>query len=174
MSTNSMGSIGVTSKTAGSFYYALLVNTATYAGAPSTSITDNPFDSSWKFSGAMATNNTFVAGGLTGGTATIANWAPGSTAYVEVVGWSANMGTTWAAAAALISGGNLNLTDLWGNSLVGYLTAGGVGTPPSPGAPVFTTTGIPAGFQLTSVPEPATVALIGLGGLGLAMIRRRK
>jgi hypothetical protein len=130
-------------------------------------------DASWTFSGAYATNTAFEAGGLTGGVAAITAWAPGTTDYVEVVGWSANMGVTWAAVEALIKSGNLTSSDLWGNSAVGYITSGNYGPTPSPSPPLFSATGIPAGFVLSSVPEPTTVALIGLGGLGLAMIRRR-
>jgi hypothetical protein len=53
------------------------------------------------------------------------------------------------------------------NLVLGNYTTGG---PPS-GATDFT--GMPA-LVLTSVPEPATCALMGLGGLSLLLFRRRK
>jgi hypothetical protein len=172
VSTNDgVGDVGGTATAAGSYYYALL--TQTYTGAASSTINANPL-TTWTFSGAMATNSTLRAGGINGGSQAIAGWTPGSTAYVEIVGWSADMGTTWAAAEALISAGNLTAADFWGHSVVGYVVSGGAGTPPGPANTLFTANGISGGFQLTNVPEPTTIALIGIGGLGLAMIRRRK
>ena len=110
-------------------------------------------------------------GGINGGTATIAGWTPGTTEYVEVVGWSASVGTTWAQFLAEFQSGYVS--GLYGWSSVGTVTSGGVGTPASPPAPLFTPNG-PSGIQMGVVPEPATFALIGIGGLGLAMVRRRK
>lgn len=174
MSTNATsigGSIGKTATAASGFYYALLVQT--YTGAAPGTINSNPLQG-WTFSGSYATNSSLLAGGTSGGTATVSGWAPGTTDYVEVVGWSANEGTTWAQVAAEIASGTWQAQGFYGFSAVGYVTSGGVGSPASPPNPLFGGTGI-SGFQmLATVPEPTTVALIGLGGLGLAMFRRRK
>jgi hypothetical protein len=174
ISTNNTGTgaIGKTSTAAGGYYYALL--TQTYTGAASSTISANPL-TGWTFSGAYATNSPVIAGGVNGGTAAIAGWTPGTTEYVEIVGWSANLGSTWAQIEAQDASGIWNTSGYFGNSAVGYIASGGAGTPAGPSNPLFTPTGIPAGFDLVStVPEPTTIALIGIGGLGLAMIRRRK
>jgi hypothetical protein len=178
MSTNSMpspgigGVVGKAGTAANGYYYALL--TQTYTGAASSTINANPL-TGWTFSGAMATNSPAIAGGVAGGTATIAGWTPGTTEYVEVVGWSANLGTTWAQVSSELQSGNWTASGFFGNSVVGDIASGGAGSPAGPSNPLFTPTGIGSGFEMfATVPEPTTVALIGLGGLGLAMIRRRK
>jgi hypothetical protein len=176
VSTNSnFGGFGPTSTVANSYYYALLIQPYT-EGSPVP--TSNPFDPSWSFSGAMATNNTSFAGGINGGIQAIAGWTPGATMYVEVVGWSANMATTFQQFEVMVESGDLNYGDYFGYSVVGRVVSGGLivgGAPPGPANPLFGSTAISSGFVLTSpIPEPTTIALIGLGGLGLAMIRRRK
>ena len=172
---NPGGTFGKTATASGGYYYALL--TQTYTGAASTTIGTNPLNT-WSFA-ATATNSTILAGAVSGGSPAIAGWVPGTTEYVEVVGWSASLGTTWAQVLGELQSGTWSANGYYGTSAVGYIASGGVvtGGQASPAAPLFTPTGIPSGFDLnyvTSVPEPTTVALIGLGGLGLAMIRRRK
>jgi len=172
VSTNNSGTIGKTSTAAGGYYYALL--TQTYTGAASSTISANPLNG-WTFSGAYATNSPVIAGGVNGGTAAIAGWVPGTTEYVEIVGWSSNLGSTWAQISAQAASGDWTASGYYGYSAVGYIASGGAGTPAGPSNPLFTPTGIPGGFDLVAtVPEPTTIALIGIGGLGLAMIRRRK
>jgi len=117
------------------------------------------------------------AGQVTGAlTATAANWANGLTAYDIVVGWSSTEGTTWAQISAAITGNNWanvgpSATSVFGYSLTGQTTSA---TSPANGASVWS--GISGGFvlQQVAVPEPATIALAGLGGLSLLALRRKK
>jgi hypothetical protein len=121
------GGIGKTSLTPNSYYYALL--TQTYTGAASSTISAQPL-TGWTFSGAYATNNSgLFAGGINGGTQAIAGWAPGTIEYVEVVGWSANLGSTWAQIASQLANDNWIAQGFEGNSAVGYVTSGGAGVP---------------------------------------------
>jgi hypothetical protein len=168
------GTIGQTSTTANSYYYALL--TSTYGGAAPTAGLNG-----WSFSGAYATNDSAAGytGSIIGGSISVASWAPGATEYVEVIGWSANEGSTWAQILAEAQSGNWAADGFYGVSSVGFVTSGGlvVSGQGVPAAPIFSPNGVSTGWDLnyvTPVPEPTTVALIGLGGLGLAMIRRRK
>ena len=88
--------------------------------------------------------------------------AAGSTYYYEILVWTASAGSY--AAAQGING------DQYGTTEVASFALGGAGSPPS--TPPSTT-----GFHdltLTLVPEPATCALMGLGGLSLLLFRRRK
>jgi len=175
---------------AGSYYYALLV-------APATQNTISAADGS--FSGwtlAAIGQNTGVAGRLSGnnvdsGTAVQVNGGaytgPGGTADFAVVGWSANIGSDWAAAAAGFRGYGVNgtwtITDstkpggansVWfGVSVV----ANDIVLQPfqSQYNPVFSATGIPnMNLQSVPVPEPTTFALVGLGAAALVIFRRRK
>ena len=161
--------------TANDYYFALL--TQAFTGTTPTS--SNPLTGGWTFSGALANNSTLLAGGV-GNTAdkslVVSGWTPGTEAYVEIVGWSASLGTTWAQIQNELAG-TWATAGYYGVSGIGAVTSGGAGTPATLPAPIFSPTGVSSGFLLngvSAVPEPATVALIGLGGLGLAMIRRRK
>jgi hypothetical protein len=178
ISTNGTAANGTTTgkidATANDYYFALL--TQAYTGnAPAS----NPLTGGWTFSGALANNSTLLAGGI-GNTAdkslVVAGWTPGTEDYVEIVGWSASLGTTWAQIQAEI-GTTWIANGYYGVSGIGAVTSGGAGTPATLPAPIFSPTGVSSGFDLngvSAVPEPTTIALIGLGGLGLAMIRRRK
>jgi hypothetical protein len=95
-----------------------------------------------------------------------------------LVGWSANLGSTWSAALA-----NLNAGSGWtgvaefGESAVGTITPDPVGS--SPGTAVFGNPGINSSTltpldAVTTVPEPTTLALSALGGLSLLAFRRKK
>jgi hypothetical protein len=168
------GTQGKTSITPNGYYYALL--TAAYGGAaPSAS----PLSSSWT---SVATGNNSVSalfpGGIVGGTVTL-GVAAGTDVYVEVVGWSAGLGTTWQTVSTELATGNWAANGYFGVSGLGYVATGNVVVNgiASPATSVWSGTGIPGQtvmYAVSPVPEPATVALIGLGGLGLAMIRRRK
>jgi hypothetical protein len=181
--------IGVTAKTALGFDYAVL--TAAYGGpAPSS----NPLDGAW--TGAILTGNNFTitAGGIAGqggnagaaaagwGAPTAGQYTDGTEKYFMIVGWSSNLGSTWATVSA-------NLASSWatpwganqaffGTSVIGFGFSGG-GPALLPAPSLFNPTagmpgGLTSGFQLMVVPEPTTMALAGLGGLSLLLFRRRK
>jgi hypothetical protein len=180
--------IGVTAKTALGFDYAVL--TAAYGGpVPSSS----PLDGAW--TGAILTGVNFAvtAGGISGqggtGGATAAGWgAPtagqytdGTEKYFMIVGWSSNLGANWGVVSADLASGWATLPGqnaFFGTSVIGYGFSGG-GPLALPAVSLFNTTiGMPgaltSGFQLMVIPEPATMALVGLGGLSLLLFRRRK
>jgi len=163
---------GTASPSLGSWYYALFsANTAvtTYAGNE---------DPAWTLR-QTATNTAAASGGRLSGGQQATALPGGSTVNTIVRGWSANLGTTWAAVLnslnnpGSISGGSYYL----GQSAIGL---NAIFNDPSaaPVNGVFGTTGgalIP-GFvlNLNVVPEPSSMALAGLGAASLLLFRRRK
>jgi len=179
---------GKATTAANGFYYALLVQPDT-----STITAINPLDPNYTLA-AMATNY-LVAGGLSaagaGGTSgqTVANWAAPTGAtyntapnqdYYLLVGWSASLGTTWSAVSAELAANNWAANGVFGVSQLGVGYAGG--GPNSVTPPYIFGTGVNPGglsqgvtlFSVTSAPEPASMALIGLGGASLLLFRRKK
>jgi len=186
------GTSGKTATTASGFDYILLDQVY------SASASANPLDAGWVNSGVTAKNLPAVGGisGL-GGTAgtTAANWgAPTANNYTDstldsylLVGWSSNLGTTWATVSAELASNWSTINGagyFFGESAIGSAySGGGVSSPtlgqvnllagvstPAPG-------GLTSGFTMYSVdaiPEPASMALIGLGSLGLLALRRKK
>jgi hypothetical protein len=107
------------------------------------------------------------AGGYNGTTITITSpvTSIGETFFYELAVWSASAGSDYSTAYALaqITGG-----DQYGTTAPVAIILGG----DSNHFPLNT-----SGFNnltLTLVPEPATCALMGLGGLSLLLFRRRK
>jgi hypothetical protein len=103
------------------------------------------------------------AGYFIGGTRTLnengVQVGPGASATIQVRAWAVASGATWEAATTR------------GASPLLTIATGGTGTPPGPPSLL---TGL-QGFNVVVVPEPSTIALGILGGLGtLLMIRRRK
>jgi hypothetical protein len=187
---------GGTSTTANAFYYELLYNTAgTQQAAPS----DLAGLSAWTDAGLEAVNNTGTAGRLqtlnASVTATVP-WAPGSYDSIILVGWSANLGSTWAIASSNLVNYSANEVGLglayFGVTPSGYITPNAP-TPSAPGATLWGTAANAAGTPIfspntqldslgvivvpeavTFVPEPGTLALAALGGASLLMFRRKK
>jgi hypothetical protein len=141
----------------------------------------------WQDAGLSATNGN-TAGRLqviNGNAAAAVPWAAGTTDSIVLVGWSANLGSTWGAVSnelandtyLAVLAGQLGF---FGVSNTGFIAAGASSIS---GATVFASgpvanTGTPI-FSLNTqlyglaVPEPATMALVGLGGLSLMLFRRR-
>ena len=195
------GTIGPTAQrnTGQTFYYELLI--ANYTGTLPTDL--NVWDGTWKASGLFDTNHLTVAGRIAPGptalnVGTLVGWNayanggstfPNGTNYIMLVGWSANLGTSWLQASNTIANVELNdagyFNNLPGLSFFGESTIGwenpstpsqaGIPTmgagPNAGGQPIV----IAGGMTLDElpVPEPATFALVGLGGLSLLLVRRR-
>jgi hypothetical protein len=179
-----IGAAGGSASVGTGFYYELLYTT--YSGSQAT-IPSLSSLVSWSDAGLSATNQN-TAGRLTpinpNSSATVP-WAAGVTDSIVLVGWSANLGTSWATVAneltnktfaAVLAGQN----GFFGVSTTGYITGS---TAPAPGATLFnnsaTANGLPISGLNTQlyalpVPEPATMALMGLGGLSLLLFRRSR
>jgi hypothetical protein len=103
-----------------------------------------------------------------------ANWAVGVTNEFIIVGWTANLGATWALAEA-------NLASGWFGQTPVSFEASGAAAPGTPSTLWSASLGaqtygnpIAAGLNLAPIPEPTTLALAGLGSLSLLLFRRRK
>jgi hypothetical protein len=188
---------------AGSFYFALFYSTTATtvngnANAFVPTLGDNMLtscvwnDTNWHFAGGTGgqTYNVngiiFTSDGYAANTATAGRVAPvlggteavvgldaGASAHFVVVGWSSNMGTTYGAV------------ENWLATPIGmgpfYLGESAVSAPLVTGdnnlnaTPTILAGAIVPGFTLgvAMIPEPGTLALVGLGGLSLWLSRRR-
>jgi len=139
---------------------------------------------SWLDTGLQASNSN-TAGRLTPINATggaIVPWSAGTTDSIVLVGWSANLGSSWSAVDTLLGSASTFAPNSYlGFSSSGYITT--LATSVSPGSVVFATAATAQGTPIDSlltqlyslpVPEPTTMALAGLGGLAMLLIRRRK
>ena len=178
-------SLTPTSGSAPSAYYNTLLIAAYGGAAPA----DNPTAAGWSQaivanSGAhlgqlLLGNNWTVAGSMVGPMAASYTDLSGTTAssdeYYMLVGWSSNEGITWAAVDTLLTGAGLTPGGFFGYSPVGTALLGPTG---GPGVSMFASgSGITGGITLmstTTIPEPSTLALAGLGSLSLLLFRRRK
>jgi len=189
------GAVGVTSLSAAGFYYELLYNTAfnetQIAGAlaPSNSFA-TLFGGTWKDTLLGATNNASgTAGRLVpiagNGSASVTGWANGTTNNIVLVGWSANLGTSWVTVSNELATGSYisvlgSAEGFFGVTATGYINPN---LAPAAGATLFnsaaTANGLPifslnTQLYLLPVPEPASMALMGLGGLSLLLFRRQR
>jgi hypothetical protein len=182
------GISGPTFNAANTFYYALLYQT--YTGTLTTNYAGS--SAGWTFAeyGTNVSTGGIKGPGAGSGTS-ITGWgAPsgstydtGTEMYYILVGWSSNLGSTWAAVQGQLNTSSwITQSGFFGVSPLSWTYAGGgpsslpapniFGTGAGPGAQ-----GIPGSFtlyQTITVPEPSTIALAGLGALSMLLIRRRK
>ncbi len=184
--TTGGGSIGATATAAQGFYYQLLYTT--YTGSAITPPSSLAALSAWSDAGLTANNATSSAGRLINvnpNAGAQVPWSPGTTENIMLVGWSANLGTTWSSVLATLNSpsalGGIFGNAYFGMSNTGYTTTASTST--SPGAAVFGTAATLQGLPINSlntqlylvpVPEPGTMALAALGGASLLLFRRRK
>jgi hypothetical protein len=181
---NAGGASGFTAPGANGFYYELLYQ----GGAQTTAPTSLAALFTW-IDASPNGNNTLEAtsGGSAGTVAPITPnagaavpWAAGTTDNIVLVGWSANMGTTWLACSNVLASSTFAANSFFGISTSGYLAAAAS----SPGTTLWGTSASPQGlpinasnmqlYLLPPVPEPTTLALAGLGGLSLLLFRRQR
>ena len=181
------------------FYYQLLLAPMNTFVANTHSST-NPLASGWYAPTAypLATNTPgagTIAGSGGGSGGAVATWATGGASATSdtlgtemdflLVGWSANLGTSWATVSGLLNNGFAGWSipnAFFGVSQMGWGWSGGGGTPATPAVSLFgSSASMPGGIPVTpftlfqvNVPEPSTIALAGLGGLAMLMLRRRK
>jgi len=193
------GTSGNTAAAAGGFIYEVLTapSSVTTVDASLQGLLSAP----WSDTGLKGTNSLLATGGRASGPSgsggIVQNWAGGAGQSFIVVGWSSNLGSTWAAVSAELAGAQLqaaggsfmwtggNFTPFVGNAFLGASTiqAANSGAPDGTGA--FTLFGASGGAQGTpittptslfvvNVPEPTSMALAGLGLAAGFILRRRK
>lgn len=166
------------------YLFAALVSTF---GSSVTTDT-NVLDGAWTFTGLITSNSQAgVAGRIAAqsGVGPMTGWGIGTTQNVVVVGWTANLATTWVGIsnimAGIAAGGNAPGAGFFGVSNPGFLASASSAGPfpviwstigPQPyGTPI--STGLML-YSVVPIPEPATLALAGLGGLSLLLFRRQR
>jgi hypothetical protein len=162
--------------------YIFAVLDQSYSGTLSSDT--NVWDGTWAYSGITATNKTSGQPGTLVSQSNFqapnngSTWNAGtSTNQYILVGWSVNMGTTWAGVSNILASGTETAGEYFGVSSVGFTALDTI----SPGYTLFgaaNAAGNPINspftlFQLAPVPEPGTLALAGLGGISMLLFRRR-
>jgi len=174
---------GVTVGSATAQYYYELLTTTTATSVPTTV----SGLSAWTDTTLEAENGAGANGRITqlnsSSDAVASGWAAGATQNFILVGWSANLGTSWSTV--------LNELQNWSSDFTAnaYFDVSSMGTLASgtanPGPLLFgSTTGqindTTAGSDpmtlnlLGTVPEPTSLALAAMGGASLLLFRRKK
>jgi len=176
------GTVGNTAGSGTSVYYYELLVSSTATTAPTTAANL----SSWLDTGLEAENSTAANGKiiqLNSGQSDVANnLAAGATVNTVLVGWSSNLGSSWATVENELANWSADgiANAYFGTSIVGSYT--GVASP-GPGNPIFgaVNSGLianpsssPMQIDLLQVPEPGTMALAALGGASMLLFCRKK
>jgi hypothetical protein len=175
------GTTGQTTKGAALYDYAVLVST--------TQISDGPADAGWSQVGTFAGSSPIVAGGASLGAGEIiyssgtqfqSDIAAG-VYWVEIVGWSSNLGSSWSTVSTELQGGFAAFNTPSTGGYFGYAASSSADLNIAVSAPGGNAVG--AGgvadsalvlYSTVPTPEPTTLALAGLGGLSMLFLRRRK
>jgi len=147
----------------GSYTFAFFAGTSGQASNQLTLLASTTF--------RTATGNGVPAGLVVGGTVTVPGAAAGDTSHFQIRVWNNQGGTitTWAAAEAAW------LAGLTAAGVSPVLTSAQLGGIDSNSNVVATPTDSGwTSFSVTTVPEPATLTLAGLGAAALMIFRRRK
>jgi hypothetical protein len=166
---------GETSSGTVAWYYAVLVSAIP--------ITDGATDPGWTQVGLFSTGNPIVAGGsdlIAGGIFyndgnLFQSTIPVGKYYVEVVGWSPDLGSTWSSVEGQLASADWSQPGYFGETYSG--TADFMTAAEEPGDNCFGVTGVANGslvLYAVGCPEPTTLALASLGGLSMLFLRRRK
>ena len=174
--------VGNTANVANTFFYEMLYLGGSQVSAPTT------------LAGLQAWHDAGLSGVNSGtGRATVSNpnttaatvpWLTGTTDNIVLVGWSANLGSTWLTVSnELFTGSYISVlagvNGFFGISVAGFMSPNGgdpgqtfIGGGANAGGTPIQNTLMP--MFLLPVPEPTTLALAGLGGLSLMLFRRQR
>jgi hypothetical protein len=178
------GTASATVSPTGSYDYALLYES--FSGSQATDLTLADLITDWTFSGFTATNSSTIDRLIANNVPATVPWASGVTDSIVLVGWSANLGTTWNGITNLLASiaANPSANTAVGDAFFGVSTTGYINPSTSlPSPQVFAggadAAGLPINSLLTQLyllptPEPGTMALTGLGALSMLLFRRRK
>ncbi len=183
------GTTGVTlGSTTTLFYYELLTSTSS-STAPTTlsALTGSWVDTTLEAQNASGNNGRILPVRIRSPTLLPLVGPAGAVQNILLVGWSANLGTTYAAALNSLNNWSTVQSGITGNAFFGVSSLGDMASGnANPGVLVFgttagqinnSTTGTAAQLFLlgtSAVPEPGTMALAAVGGLSLLAFRRKK
>jgi hypothetical protein len=178
---------------AASYYFTLLdqAYTGSQAAVPTSLSALATWSPAWASATVYATNGTVAGRPImtpANDNGQIVNWATGTTNSIILVGWSANLGTSWLVVSnGLATGSYISVlggaNGFVGFSATGYIAPGsanpgnslfGSAALANIGLPIYNPSGSPMVLYALPVPEPATLALAGLGGLSMLLFRRQR
>ncbi len=189
---------GNTSPAGGGFVYEVLTAPSTVTSVDSS--LQQLFSAPWSDTGVRMTNTTLASGGrlssAMGTSFPVANnWPGGQSNSFIVVGWSANLGLTWAVASSYLFGSVFTPQNggfyfeaphvFFPGAFIGATTVGvrSAGLPDGTGAPSLFATGPDAQgvpvttptflYPIVTTPEPSFAALAGCGTIAWLARRRR-